>query len=171
MRSKYLLLLPATYLVLAACGSTKKTTKQQRYMAATYEDIKGALNEADVKLLNDTVKVVFDNKVLFDFASASIKPENFGAFQRFAKALNNHGKTKILITGYTDAIGTDEKNNNLSLRRADSASNLLTAYHVKKKRIFTWGLGAKNPLSTNETEEGRKLNRRCEFILLYNYNQ
>lgn len=171
MRSKYLLLLPATYLVLSACGGAKKAMKQQRYMAAAYKDLKGTLNEADVKLLNDTVKVVFDNKILFDFASATIKPQNFSAFERFAKALNNHGKTKILITGYTDAVGTDEHNNNLSMRRADSARNLLTAYHVKAGRIFTWGLGSKNPLSTNETEEGRKLNRRCEFILLYNYKQ
>lgn len=169
MRSKYLLLLPATYLVLSACGTTRKTAKKQKYMASAYEDIKGALNEADVKLLNDTVKVVFDNKVLFDFASATIKQQNYNAFERFAKTLNRHGKTKILITGYTDAIGSDENNTNLSLRRADSSKNLLAAYHVKKKRMYTWGLGAKNPVKSNETEEGRKLNRRCEFILLYNY--
>jgi len=171
MRSKYLLLLPATYLVLSACGGAKKAMKQQRYMAAAYKDLKGTLNEADVKLLNDTVKVVFDNKILFDFASATIKPQNFSAFERFAKALNNHGKTKILITGYTDAVGTDEHNNNLSMRRADSAEIGDHAAVEHMLRIFTWGLGSKNPLSTNETEEGRKLNRRCEFILLYNYKQ
>jgi outer membrane protein OmpA-like peptidoglycan-associated protein len=171
MRSTYLLLLPVACLALSACGGARKAAKKQSYMTSAYNDIKVALNEADVKLLKDTVKVVFDNKLLFDFASATIKPQNYAAFERFAEALNHHGKTKILITGYTDAIGSDENNNALSLRRADSARNLLAAYQVKKNRMFTWGLGSKHPLASNSTEEGRKLNRRCEFIILYNYEK
>lgn len=170
MRSKYLLLLPATCLAMAACHSTKKTTKKQTYMTAAYEDLKTVLNEADVKLLNDTVKVVFERKVLFDFGSATVRSVNYDAFQRFAQSLNGHSKTKILITGYTDSVGNEASNGTLSLRRADSAKNLLVHYKVSKKRIYTWGLAAKNPVKSNATEEGRKQNRRCEFILLYNYH-
>lgn len=138
-------------------------------MSATYTDIKNAVNEADVQLLNDTVKVVFSNNVLFDFASATIKDNMYPAFDRFAKALNAHNKTEVLICGYTDSIGTADRNSNLSQRRADSAKNLLVYYKVKDNRMYTWGLGAKNPVLPNNTEQGRQKNRRVEFVILYNY--
>jgi outer membrane protein OmpA-like peptidoglycan-associated protein len=139
------------------------------YMSATYTDIKNAVNEADVQLLNDTVKVIFSNSVLFDFGSAYIKPNMHAAFDRFAKALNAHPKTDVLICGYTDSVGTAERNMDLSQKRADSAKTLLVYYQVKDKRMLTWGLGAKNPVMPNNTEQGRQKNRRVEFVILYDY--
>lgn len=140
-------------------------------MAKTYDDVKKSVNEAEVTILSDTVKVVFENNVLFDFGSATIKPQIFPAFQRFAKALNKHDKTEVLICGYTDTIGSIDRNINLSQKRADSAKALLMYNNVDEKRIFTWGLGAKNPVASNSTEEGRQQNRRVEFVLLHSYNK
>lgn len=140
-------------------------------MTKTYDDVKKSVNEAEVTILSDTVKVVFENNVLFDFGSATIKPQIFPAFQRFAKALNKHDKTEVLICGYTDTIGSIDRNINLSQKRADSAKALLMYNNVDEKRIFTWGLGAKNPIASNSTEEGRQQNRRVEFVLLHNYNK
>jgi len=144
--------------------------KHANYMTKTYDDIKNSVNEAEVTLLSDTVKVVFENNVLFDFGSATIKPQVFPAFQRFAKALNKHDKTEVLICGYTDTIGLLDRNINLSQKRADSAKALLTYNNVDERRIFTWGLGSKNPVASNNTEEGRQQNRRVEFVLLRNYS-
>jgi outer membrane protein OmpA-like peptidoglycan-associated protein len=86
---------------------------------------------------------------------------------RFADALNKFEKTAILISGYTDSIGTDEYNEKLSAQRADTAKAALVNNKVANQRINTWGMGKRHPIATNETEEGRALNRRVEFIILY----
>ncbi|WP_165836305.1 OmpA family protein [Taibaiella soli] len=138
-------------------------------MRKTYVDLKKSVNEAEVSILNDTVKVVFGNNVLFDFGSARIKAEVFPAFKRFSDALNKHPETEILVCGYTDTVGGEGTNINLSQKRADSAKAMLVYNNVDDRRIFTWGLGFKNPVASNTTEEGRQQNRRVEFVILHNY--
>ena len=141
-------------------------------MERTYTSIKGVLNDADVTLLTDTVKVVFKDNVLFEFNRADINQAMFPAFERFAGVLNQFSKTEILIVGHTDSVGGDNSNNRLlSLRRADSARNVLQYYSVAGKRINTWGFGAKEPIATNATADGRAKNRRVEFIILYDYDK
>jgi outer membrane protein OmpA-like peptidoglycan-associated protein len=104
---------------------------------------------------------------MFGFNSASINSEVAPSMNRFADALNKFEKTAILISGYTDSIGTDEYNEKLSAQRADTAKAALVNNKVANQRINTWGMGKRHPIATNETEEGRALNRRVEFIILY----
>ena len=141
-------------------------------MEKAYTDFKQALNEADVQLIRDTVKIVFKNPVLFRFKEATVLPEMMPSFERMAQVLIQHPKTEILVVGHTDSIGGDNSlNQQLSLRRADSAVNVLAFYKVDRSRMDTWGLGSKEPIATNATEEGRSRNRRVEFIVLYNYDK
>jgi outer membrane protein OmpA-like peptidoglycan-associated protein len=86
-----------------------------------------------------------------------------------AGVLTKHPKTSILVTGYTDATGSDELNNKLSWLRAESAKAELLQNSIKNKRVYTWGFGSKNPVATNDTPEGRTLNRRVEVIVLHDY--
>ncbi|XZF14405.1 OmpA family protein [Chitinophagaceae bacterium MMS25-I14] len=157
------------FMLSESCKTTKSAAQKKKYMQATYEDLKKSIPGADVRMLNDTVKVIFPNDVIFDFASAAVKPELFPTIQRFAEALREHSKTEILICGYTDNIGTEDRNAALSQRRADSAKTLLHSYKVKTKRMYTWGLGSKDPVASNGTEEGRQKNRRVVFVILYDY--
>ncbi len=172
MNSRILFLLLAGTMIFASCSSSKKLAKRKKYMEQTYTDFRKVLNDADVALLNDTVKILFRNPVLFDFNEATISPALLPSLARMANVLQDHPKTEILITGHTDAVGGDNPNNQqLSLRRADSALNVLAYYKVKRKRMDTWGLGTKEPIASNATEEGRARNRRVEFIVLYNYDK
>lgn len=147
--------------------------KRKAYMERSYHEMKLALSDAEVTLLSDTVKIVFKTPVLFEFNEARILPDNFPRFERMAKVLNNFSRTEILIVGHTDSVGGTNSltNRMLSLRRADSAQNMLAFYKVNRKRMDTWGLGAKEPVASNATVEGRALNRRVEFIVLYNYDK
>ena len=88
------------------------------------------------------------------------------SMHRFANALNKFHHTNVLITGYTDSVGTDEYNNRLSSERADTAKASLVQLTVLPERIKTWGMGKRYPIASNETEEGRAKNRRVEFIIL-----
>lgn len=156
-------------LLFAACGSAYQTARQQRYMEKTYLGIKEAVNEAEVSILKDTVKVLFPEHLLFSTSSAVINPENYPLIKRFAEALNKYHKTNILISGHTDPTGGVEINQTLSQNRADSTRNLLLHYKVEHSRMFTWGLGSNQPITDNDTPASRRKNRRVEFIILYSH--
>jgi outer membrane protein OmpA-like peptidoglycan-associated protein len=147
-----------------AC-QTPKT--QKAYMNKTYKRLKRNLKFAQVSKLNDTVKVLFPSNLRFGFNSSSINGNIMPKMHRFAKALNKYNRTSILINGHTDNVGEKNYNNELSSKRADSAKVALVNYNVDGNRINTWGLGMRYPIATNETEEGRSLNRRVEFVVLY----
>lgn len=171
MKPKVLLVLLGISLFASSCLTQKKAAKRKKtYMERTYTSIKEALNDADVQLLSDTVKVIFKSPVMFEFNRAEISTTLFPSFQRFADILNEKKKTRIMIAGHTDSVGGDNANNMaLSVRRADSAKNLLVYYKLPSTRIYTWGMGAKEPIAPNATEQGRAKNRRIEFTVLYNY--
>lgn len=173
MKKNLFILIPvAALLLLAACNPQKRLArKQHTYMEKNYKELKEAVNEAEVTILNDTVKVLFPEHLLFNLNSSEINKETYPLMLRFAGALNKYDKTSILINGYTDKSGTEELNRKLSQNRADSARNLLSANKVNTGRMYTWGLAFDNPIASNDTEAGKRRNRRVEFIILYTYAQ
>ncbi len=72
----------------------------------------------------------------------------------------------IEIAGYTDNVGTDEANLKLSQERADAIRDYLMKRGVSHLKIIAKGYGEADPVATNETPEGRKLNRRTEIHIL-----
>jgi outer membrane protein OmpA-like peptidoglycan-associated protein len=166
------ILLLAGIFLLGSCDTTKKAARRKAYMERIYNAFKININDADVTFMHDTVKVIFKTPVLFAFGEATIIPQMHPVFERMAKVLLDHPKTEILVVGHTDSIGGNHiRNQELSLRRADSAVNLLSYYKVSRKRMDTRGLGVKEPIASNRTEDGRARNRRVEFVVLYNYDK
>lgn len=158
-------------LVFASCSKTKKLAKQQDDLKDTYEVLKREMAEAQVTLDGDKVKVVLPEAVLFKINSADLNTDYFPILKKMSAILNKYKKTDILITGYTDVTGTDAYNNNLSKKRAESAKQNLVENGVADRRIYTWGLGSRNPVADNSTEEGRKQNRRVEYVIMYDYKE
>jgi len=152
--------------LFSSCKSSESARKR-RYMKKTYKEIKHAVKDAEVRRLTDTVKVVFPSHLLFDFNSSAIRKEEVGCIARFSEALNKYDKTAVMISGYTDSVGSSSYNNTLSEHRADTTKQALIRNNVKASRINTWGMGARYPIAPNNTEEGRARNRRVEFIILY----
>jgi outer membrane protein OmpA-like peptidoglycan-associated protein len=106
-------------------------------------------------------------KIVFDFASADLLPRNAKLLELLAKLLNeNEQIKKVQIEGHTDARGDDAFNQDLSVQRAKNVAAALVQRGVKTERLTTKGLGRTQPLSTNDTEEGRARNRRVEFRVL-----
>lgn len=157
-------------LIFSACGTSKKTTKgKQAYMSETYSELKKGLPEAEIQLFNDTIKVLFPESLLFDLGKAEVRQTNYASLEKFAQVINKYSKSKILITGYTDNAGEEEVNQALSENRSFNTKKVLIQNNVEEERIFTWGRGTKNPIASNKTAEGRKKNRRVEFVVLYEY--
>src|SRR5690606_16244412 len=87
---------------------------------------------------------------------------------RLAAVLQEHPRTNVHIIGHTDSVGTEEYNLGLSNRRASSAAEFLVAQGVARNRIFTTGMGMSDPVASNDTPEGRQLNRRVEVVIYAN---
>jgi outer membrane protein OmpA-like peptidoglycan-associated protein len=155
---------------LFSCNNSKKLTAQHKSdLKDTYETLKREMPEAEVTMSGDRVKVVLPEAVLFKVNEAEINKDYYPIIAKMATVLNKYNKTDVLITGYTDASGSDTYNQQLSKKRADNAKAILVADKIKDSRINVWGFGSKDPIADNKTEEGRKQNRRVEYVIMYDY--
>ena len=101
--------------------------------------------------------------VLFDFDKSNIKPEYYGFLDEAARVFEMNPGLKVEVQGNTDNIGTAKYNMGLSLRRANAVLNYLVNKGVDKSRLMARGFGFSRPVATNDTAEGRALNRRVEL--------
>ncbi len=103
--------------------------------------------------------------ILFDVAKSDIKPESAEMLKQIIAYLNENPSIKIIVAGHTDNTGTFEGNMTLSKARAESIKNYLVATgKIAASRLIAAGVGQACPVSTNDTDEGRKLNRRVEIV-------
>ncbi len=103
--------------------------------------------------------------IYFDFDSAAIRAESESVLAEIAEALQQNPDWKLSIEGHTDNIGGDAHNLELSQRRAEAVKKALVArYSISADRLSTAGFGASRPKATNDTIEGRALNRRVELV-------
>lgn len=106
------------------------------------------------------------NSIEFDFNSAVLKKSNFKILDLLIKKLLKFPDYKIMIVGFTDSIGDPTYNLKLSERRAKAVYDYLIKNDIPKNRLEYKGMGSANPIDTNDTEEGRRRNRRVEFYLV-----
>jgi len=104
--------------------------------------------------------------VLFAFDKATLSLQAFRNVDKLAVFLKKHPNRSVLIEGYTDNVGSDAYNLDLSEKRADAVKNALVAKGVGEERITTKGYGKKYPVASNNTSDGRQLNRRVEVVVL-----
>jgi outer membrane protein OmpA-like peptidoglycan-associated protein len=103
--------------------------------------------------------------IYFDFDSATLRPESGPVLKEIAEALQHNPGWKIKIDGHTDNIGADAYNLQLSQRRAGAVKQaLIKEYGIAPDRMMPEGFGASRPKATNDTVEGRALNRRVELV-------
>ena len=109
--------------------------------------------------------VLFDNNSSY-LASAYHEEQNKDELKKLGDFLREHPKAQVVLSGYTDDTGSDEYNLWLSERRARRVQNYLTKYSgVRIGRIISQWYGKKNPVNSNNTEEGKQQNRRVESIV------
>jgi outer membrane protein OmpA-like peptidoglycan-associated protein/tetratricopeptide (TPR) repeat protein len=105
--------------------------------------------------------------VFFDFDSDQLKPESDDELKKLIEFLNENPRLTIEISGHTDNVGNSSYNMELSTKRAKAIYNYLITT-IDASRLTYTGYGPQMPVSTNDTEEGRALNRRCEIKILAN---
>jgi outer membrane protein OmpA-like peptidoglycan-associated protein len=105
--------------------------------------------------------------IQFETGKDVIKPISFPILDQIVKIMNENPDYLINISGHTDNIGTAEKNQILSEKRANAVKNYLVKKGVKEDRITVKGFGDTVPVADNKTPKGRTLNRRVEFVVKF----
>lgn len=119
---------------------------------------------AKVVRMGEGIAVMFDSGLLFEFDSDAIKGDARSNLDALASSLSKYSQSDLMIVGHTDATGSDSYNLGLSRRRASSASRYLRSQGVTRT-IRATGVGEREPIADNETEEGQQLNRRVEVAI------
>ncbi|MDT8335717.1 MAG: OmpA family protein, partial [Desulfurivibrionaceae bacterium] len=106
------------------------------------------------------------NNITFAYDSHRLNRSSFEELDRWAAFLKGRQDVKVELRGHTDSAGQSEYNNKLSRNRAQAVADYLAGQGIDPDRLIVKGLGSEQPIATNDTSEGRKLNRRVEIKFL-----
>lgn len=151
--------------ILPEDGSYGLSVRREGYFFYSKE-IRHAGDSIQVALqpIEQGSKTTIEN-LFFDTDKDEILPTSFAVIEHLAEFMRVNKKVIVEIVGHTDNVGSEAHNNDLSLRRAEALRNALIAKGIAPERMTVKGMGAKQPVADNNTEEGRALNRRVEMII------
>jgi len=111
-------------------------------------------NQIDIRLTGD---------ILFDFGSSELRPESRLTLRDLAENFRRYSNEQYEVEGHTDSVGSDDFNVRLSQRRAETVRGYLIDNGVMASQVFAYGYGATRPKASNDTPDGRQMNRRVEI--------
>jgi outer membrane protein OmpA-like peptidoglycan-associated protein len=135
------------------------------YMDAQEEKIARIPGTTVERVDERTLLVHFDSDLLFDVSSSTLDSDGRSTLEDVAAVLGEYPKTAVVIQGHTDSTGSEELNQDLSERRAESVRGYLASRGVDPDRMAAVGMGEGYPVASNSSESGRQLNRRVDIML------
>lgn len=143
--------------------TTFQTNEKTPYLFIT--NLRVAVGPPDMRNKLITEGKLVTRGILFDVNRADIKAESYGTLKEIANVLKENADVKVKIIGHTDSDGDENKNLDLSKRRAESVKNMLAKeFGIDENRMETDGMGETKPVDKNDSSAGKANNRRVEFI-------
>jgi outer membrane protein OmpA-like peptidoglycan-associated protein len=140
-----------------ALGQRDQATEQASRLQAEVDQLKATPTPRGLVLtLGD---------VLFDTGKARLNPGSARKLDQLAQFLADHPERRVQIDGFTDSVGTDSYNQDLSQQRADAVKSSLISRGIDPTRIGSQGYGKGFPVANNVDSGGRQLNRRVEVVI------
>jgi outer membrane protein OmpA-like peptidoglycan-associated protein/tetratricopeptide (TPR) repeat protein len=139
--------------------------KSYNFNYSEVTDFKPIVIDIDLEKATEGSKAILNN-IFFDVDKYALKEKSTSELQKIVRFLNSNPTIRVEIGGHTDNSGSDVYNRQLSEKRAMSVYDYLTAAGIDKKRLLLKGYGPDMPVASNDTEEGRQLNRRIEFRII-----
>lgn len=127
-------------------------------------DEKGCATEVVIK--EEIKKVTLSGDTNFEFDKAKLLPNAHKKLKPVVETMKKFKDSRWIIEGHTDAIGSNEYNKKLSLERAQAVADYFVQNGIERNRLELIGLGESQPIATNDTQEGRAMNRRVEIKLV-----
>jgi outer membrane protein OmpA-like peptidoglycan-associated protein len=161
-----------------ATGQTERDRIQLAARTREVENVRGQRDQANeesarLKAEVDQLKatptprglVLTLGDVLFDTGRSELNPGAARKLDQLGQFLTEHQDRRVQIDGFTDSVGSDSYNQELSRRRAEAVKSALLARGVDASRIGTEGYGKSFPVASNADSGGRQLNRRVEVVI------
>lgn len=170
MKNSFILFVALTTITLLfSCKSKQITVNPGAHVTVDGTDdglshVEG--NYSSASRVDEGILVTFESDVLFPLNSSYLTDRAKEELDKLLVVLNNDGVNTLIVKGHTDATGTEEYNQWLSERRAESVKNYLVANGFSKGGITTEGYGQSQPIAPNNTTEGRQKNRRVELVIV-----
>ncbi len=138
-----------------------------QYMDRQEAKLRAELQGSGVSVtrVGDNLTLNMPGNITFQTDSADLRPDFFNVLNSVAKVLTEYDKTLVEVAGHTDSTGSDEHNQQLSQRRANTVAQYLQSRGINQQRVLTFGGGEAHPIASNDTPEGRQANRRVELTL------
>ena len=138
----------------AAVGRRMDKQEQELRQIEGVEVTRPSEGEINVRLTSD---------ILFDFNSSALRGSSRDTLRDLAQNFRQYPDNRLMVEGHTDSVGTDSYNQKLSEQRAANVADYLIEQGVSASTITVYGYGESRPKETNDTPEGRQLNRRVEI--------
>lgn len=138
------------------------------YMDRQSRELEKDLEGAKIERVGEGIKITFDSGLLFDVNSSTLNNLSKQEINQLAKILQKYEDTNVMFSGHTDAKGSEEYNQTLSEKRATSVAEYTAYMGVASERMTIVGYGETDPVDSNETEVGRRNNRRVEVAIWAN---
>lgn len=135
-----------------------------RQEARLREELQGS--GVSVTRIGDNITLNMPGNVTFATDSSDLRPEFFSVLTSVSKVLKEYNQTVVEIAGHTDSTGSDQYNQGLSERRAQSVAQYVVSQGINRQRLITIGLGEGMPVADNATASGRQANRRVEITMV-----
>jgi len=149
--------------------SARTTEVDSAKLARDQANRKASALQSEVDALNakptDRGLVLTLGDVLFDTGKAGLNPGASRNLDHLVQFLTEHDDRRVEIDGYTDSVGTDSFNLDLSQRRADTVKAVLVSRGIDSSRIVSRGYGKEFEVASNSEASGRQLNRRVEIVI------
>jgi outer membrane protein OmpA-like peptidoglycan-associated protein len=157
----------------AALAASQAETEKAQLAGQQAESDKASLRARLSQQLNSVLQtrdsarglIVNMSDVLFDTGAFTLKSGAREKLSKVAGILLSYPGLSIEVDGHTDNVGTDEFNQNLSDQRAESVRAYLVEQGVLTGSVTAKGFGKTQPVGTNDTAEGRQINRRVELVV------
>ena len=137
------------------------------YMDRQQAELRAHLRGTGVSVtrMGNNITLNMPGNITFQSNSSDLNGSFFRVLDGVDIVLKKYEKTVIEVAGHTDNVGSDEYNQALSERRANSVAQYLEAHGLRSDRVITVGAGETRPVASNDTPEGRQVNRRVELTL------
>jgi outer membrane protein OmpA-like peptidoglycan-associated protein len=144
---------------LADVSAQQNAAAQQRA-----RELESALADLQARQTDHGLVITLGD-VLFATGRANLKSGSRHSLDKLATFLHAYPQRNVQIQGFTDSVGSDDYNQGLSERRAESVRDALTGMGIASGRIQTRGFGKNSPVSDNDSATGRQQNRRVEVVI------
>jgi outer membrane protein OmpA-like peptidoglycan-associated protein len=138
------------------------------YMDVQEKKLRDQLEGTGVSVtrMGDNITLNLPGNITFASNSSDLNSRFFTVLDSVGTVLKEYSKTVVEVAGHTDNVGSEEYNQSLSERRAQTVANYLTSRGISGKRLLTVGAGESRPVAPNDTEGNRQINRRVELTIV-----